>query len=66
MKFLNKILIAMAILSTLVTTAQEKLETKKIKGGYRTIHAEIIIDASPEQVWEVLTDAKSYSQWANL
>ncbi|MEM6348258.1 MAG: SRPBCC domain-containing protein [Bacteroidota bacterium] len=44
--------------------AQEKVETQKVGFGHRTIYTEIIIDASPEQVWSVLTDTPSYSDWA--
>lgn len=66
MKILNKILIIMAIVSSTALTAQEKVELSKNKEGNRCIHTEIIIDASPEQVWGVLTDTKSYFNWARF
>ncbi|MEM7405832.1 MAG: SRPBCC domain-containing protein [Pseudomonadota bacterium] len=31
--------------------------------GYKTVQAEIVIDASPKAVWAVLMDASSYEQW---
>lgn len=66
MKLLNKILIIMAITISSAASGQEKVETKKIKSGHRTIHTEIIINATPEQVWEVLVDTKSYANWAKF
>ena len=29
----------------------------------KELHSEIVIDASPERVWDVLTDFASYPQW---
>ena len=31
--------------------------------GKKSVHHEIIINATPEQVWEVLTDLKKYPEW---
>lgn len=56
----------MAISTSTVSLAQEKVETEKVKAGHRTVHAEIIIDATPQQVWSVLTDTKSYGSWAKF
>ena len=44
--------------------AQERVETGRNAEGHRSVHTEIVIDATPEQVWTVLTDTKSYPQWA--
>lgn len=32
----------------------------------REIHTEMIIDASPERVWQVLTDFRAYHEWNPL
>jgi uncharacterized protein YndB with AHSA1/START domain len=29
----------------------------------KELHSEIVIDASPERVWDVLTDFATYPQW---
>ena len=42
----------------------ENVKYEKVKAGHRTFYSEIIIDATPEQVWSVLTDFKNYS-WSN-
>ena len=34
--------------------------------GRKTFHAEIIIEAAPEEVWYVLTDASAYAIWNPL
>lgn len=34
--------------------------------GRETFHAEIIIEATPEEVWSVLTDARGYAAWNPL
>lgn len=31
--------------------------------GHKSVHAELVIPAAPEQVWAVLTDAKGYAEW---
>ncbi len=31
--------------------------------GRKSVHHEIIINASPEKVWEVLTDTEGYANW---
>ena len=45
---------------------QETIKTTKVKVAYHTYYSDIIIDASPAQVWSVLTDFKSYPQWSYL
>lgn len=42
----------------------ETVKVEKLKAAHRTIYTDIIIDASPEQVWSVLTDTNSYKNWA--
>ncbi len=42
----------------------EQVKVEKISASHRTIYTDIIIDASPEQVWSVLTDTASYKDWA--
>lgn len=66
MKLSILILIPISLFFSNALFGQEKIETNKIKLGYRTIHTEIIIDAKPEQVWEVLTDTDSYKNWAKF
>jgi len=34
--------------------------------GRKTFHAEITIDATPEEVWSVLTDVSNYAAWNPL
>ncbi|MEO1418066.1 MAG: SRPBCC domain-containing protein [Bacteroidota bacterium] len=56
--------IMLFMLSLAVTAqAQETLETKKIKASHRTVYTDIIIDATPEQVWTVLTDTENFAGW---
>ena len=31
--------------------------------GHKSVHAELVIPASPERVWAVLTDAAGYGEW---
>lgn len=31
--------------------------------GHKSVHQEIIINASPEEVWDVLTDTENYKDW---
>ena len=31
--------------------------------GHKSVHAELLIPASPEEIWSVLTDAPHYSEW---
>ena len=42
----------------------ENVKVEKINHSHRKIYTDIIIDATPEQVWSVLTDTKSYQHWA--
>jgi hypothetical protein len=44
----------------------EKVGYEKLKSSHWVSHTEIIIDASPEQVWSVLTDTKSYGDWNEI
>ena len=53
-------------MSVSTKAGQEKIETKRINWGHRTIHTEIIINAKPEEVWTVLTDTKNYPKWAKF
>ncbi len=45
-------------------TNSENVRVEKISASHRTIYTDIIIDATPEQVWSVLTDTTSYKNWA--
>jgi hypothetical protein len=36
----------------------------RLKASHYAIHSEIQINASPEEVWEVLTDTGSYRDWS--
>ncbi len=45
-------------------TKQETIDIKKVALSHRKIHTDIIIEASPAQVWDVLTDFESYGDWA--
>ncbi len=44
----------------------EKVGYKKLKSSHWISHTEIIIDATPEQVWSVLTDTESYPKWNEI
>lgn len=44
----------------------EKVGYQKLRMSHWVSHTEIIIDASPKQVWEVLTDTESYGQWNEI
>lgn len=39
-------------------------KVQKHKASHYAIHSEIEIDATPQQVWSVLTDTASYGDWA--
>lgn len=54
------------LLLPLSALTQSTLKLEKVKASHRTIYSDIIIDASPEQVWEVLTDFESYPEWSYL
>lgn len=45
---------------------KETLRVEKIKASHRKIFTDITIDATPKQVWDVLTDTKSYKNWAKF
>ncbi|MDP5169922.1 MAG: SRPBCC domain-containing protein [Bacteroidia bacterium] len=44
----------------------EKVGYEKLKNSHWVAHTEIMIDATPEQVWSVLTDTKSYPDWNEI
>jgi len=44
----------------------EKVGYEKLKMSHWISHTEIIIDATPEQVWSVLTDTGSYPNWNEI
>lgn len=44
----------------------EKVGSKKFKMSHWVSHTEIIIDATPEQVWSVLTDTENYGKWNDI
>lgn len=44
----------------------EKVGSQKLKMSHWVSHTEIIIDATPEQVWTVLTDTESYPNWNEI
>lgn len=48
------------------STTSETVKVEKLKASHRTIYTDIIINATPEQVWSVLTDTKSYKDWATF
>ncbi|MEM7343324.1 MAG: SRPBCC domain-containing protein [Chloroflexota bacterium] len=47
-----------------MTTNNETIDVTTLNLSHRKIYTDIIIDAPPAQVWEVLTDFSSYDQWA--
>ena len=55
----KKWLVAAAVLPALVFVTLFLL-------GRETFHAEITIEATPEEVWSVLTDAPGYAAWNSL
>ncbi len=44
----------------------EKVGYQKLKMSHWVSHTEIIINATPEQVWSVLTDTESYGKWNDI
>ena len=48
----------------MATSNNENVKVEKLSASHRTIYTDIIIDATPEQVWSVLTDTASYKNWA--
>ncbi len=44
----------------------ENVKVEKIKASHRKIYTDILIDATPEQVWSVLTDTGSYKSWSTF
>ena len=74
-----KTLLAMAILMFTINTSHAKtkqimtdstinetVKVEKVKASHRKIYTDILINATPEQVWSVLTDTKSYKNWATF
>ena len=57
------LIVIVFILTSFYAFSQETIKTEKIKASHRTVYTDIIIDATPEQVWTVLTDTKNYD-WA--
>ena len=47
-----------------MSVSTQKIKTKKVSFGHYIIHTEIMIDATPEQVWSVLIDTTNYPNWA--
>ena len=41
----------------------EKVGYQKLSREHWIVYTEIIIDAAPKRVWEVLTDTESYAKW---
>ncbi len=48
----------------MATSSDENIKVEKLSASHRTIYTDIIIDATPQQVWSVLTDTASYKEWA--
>lgn len=44
----------------------EKVGSQRLRINHWVSHTEIIIDATPEQVWTVLTDTESYPNWNEI
>ncbi len=44
----------------------ENIKVEKVRASHRKIYTDIIIDASPEKVWSVIIDTKSYKDWATF
>ena len=61
-----KTIVSFILLSFISMTlfSQENVEILKVKLSHHKVYTDIIIDADPEQVWEVLMDFESYSKWA--
>lgn len=48
----------------MATSKDENLRVEKLSVSHRTIYTDILINATPEQVWSVLTDTASYKKWS--
>lgn len=46
------------------TSNDETVKVEKQSASHRTIYTDIVIDATPEQVWSVVTDTASYTDWS--
>lgn len=44
----------------------EKVGYEKHNAGHWVTHTEIMIDATPEQVWSILTDTENYGNWNEI
>ncbi|MCT4666252.1 MAG: hypothetical protein N4A45_13595 [Flavobacteriales bacterium] len=43
---------------------KEHFHIEKVKSSHRKIYSDIIIDQPAEKVWEIISDFKSYKDWA--
>lgn len=50
----------------MISSIQETVKVEKLSASHRTIYTDIVIDATSEQVWSVLTDTASYKEWATF
>ncbi len=48
----------------MATTNLENVKVERISASHRRIYTDILINATPAQVWSVLTDTASYQHWA--
>ena len=46
------------------TSYNENVKVEKLSASHRTIYTDIVIDATPQEVWSVLIDTVSYKDWA--
>lgn len=46
------------------TSNNETIKLTKLRASHRVIYTDIVINATPEQVWSVLIDTPSYKKWA--
>ena len=62
---MRKLIITISfIYLSLMAFSQVTSSTTKVKASHHTYYSDIIIDANPAQVWSVLTDFDSYSDWS--
>jgi uncharacterized protein YndB with AHSA1/START domain len=60
-------MLGVLLASSLATAlAQERVDVSKHRANHRSIHTEIRIDATPTQVWEVMTDFETYPEWSKV
>ena len=58
------IIISITLFLSNFAFTQESIKVEKLKSSHRTIYTDIIINAKPEQVWDVLADFETYEDWA--